>query len=548
MTRPALRHAPFLALVAVAALALALPGGTPVQHPDSLVGKSLFALEHHGRPPFFNYPALVIYLHSGAYALYDAFSRLLPETISASLWTWPLRDLPGHLLTAFFSVLGALSCYGAGYVLTRSRPHAAFGALLLITAPLWNADAHFTTVDIPLAALCSLTLFVGVSLVERSAGLSPRHVLVLGVLLGLTAAAKYTGASMAVFVATLLLLRIRPFSLSLAAVVGCAATALVTFAAVNPYILMELTPFWQDFIGELRHAREGHFGYTTELWHYPVSESLRYGWGWIPGLLSVSGAALLLADRTRQPVTRWAVVTFPVFFLLVLSGSRLAFQRYALPLLPFLAVLAAYAVFGLQQHLEKRLSIPWRWVLTLTWTVVVVFVIGSNGATCLRHNLLLGSLDTRSVLTQAFRENKEALASSRIGGDWCTWGYLGDAKDVRPIEGSPHLEILVLDSFCHDRFLYDRRRRLGIDFSRFENGGVVTLSPFRESKETVPFSPKSVYSPYEPDLPYRAHPGPYVEVYFSDALLAERIHLSLSLSGLRVGKGPASSGYYFERL
>jgi hypothetical protein len=64
----------------------------------------------------------------------------------------------------------------------------------------------------------------------------------------------------------------------------------------------------------------------------------------------------------------------------------------------------------------------------------------------------------------------------------------------------------------------------------------------------VPFSIKSMYSPYAPDLKFRTRPGPYIELYFDDPSLAGYLYESLLHKGVRTASSGAEQGYYFRKF
>jgi hypothetical protein len=106
-------------------------------------------------------------------------------------------------------------------------------------------------------------------------------------------------------------------------------------------------------------------------------------------------------------------------------------------------------------------------------------------------------------------------------------------------------DIIVLDSFTHDRYVTDDNMQLQIDFAGFANGRLITLSPYNKVKSAVPFSPMSMYSPYYPDLPFRENSGPYIEVYMKDPQLAQKLHKKLAEREIKITLEDIYQGYYF---
>jgi dolichyl-phosphate-mannose-protein mannosyltransferase len=537
-------HAVPLLVLSFLSFFLAMHGGTPVFHPDAnlVLTKAKFAMMNSGNPDFFSYPALMLYLNGVLYWIYEVVLRVVPVELSGVLNSWPYKDIPGHLLTTLFSVIAALSTYCTGYILTRSRYYAAIGALLLITSPLWNADAHFVTVDVPLSALCALTIYVLIFALELQREITIRHIVVLGILVGLTASAKYNGAIIAASVTAALLFRVKPFVHTIRLLALCGLSAITIFMLSNPFILVDSGAFVRDFSFEWNSVATGHPGYTVTSVHYHLSESLYYGWGALLILLSGCGAVLLVMNKEQRVYTKLAILVFPILHLLMLFSQRRAFQRYALPLIPFLAILAMYALFQFGRYFSGYQQL----IVGLLSTTVLVVALGANVVQSLRHNLLLRQTDTRSILREIFSENSQTLKSLKIGAGPYSQCYVGVPAKASSNENLGDLDILVMDSFTHDRFIYDQHIDLKVGFSRFKAGKVVAISPFNQKKETVPFSPESLYSPYPPDLSFRTRPGPYIEIYFSDSRLAQYFSEAFLRAGIRNTFGDIQDGYYYQ--
>jgi len=505
-------------------------------------------MTHYGNLNFFSYPALVLYLNGVAYCLYDIVVRALPFELSKLASSWPYINIPGHLITTFFSVVGALSTYGTGYVLTRSKYYAVLGALLLFTSPLWNASAHFITVDIPLSALCALTLYATVVVIECYREITVKHIALLGILIGLTTSTKYNGALIASSVAAALWFRSKPSVKSVKLLGLCALLALATFILLNPFIFINWKTFVSHFGYQYNSAVIGHPGYTAGSVHYHLSQSLYYGWGIPLLLISGCGAVVLLMSKEQRLYSKLAVLVFTIVHFLMLAGTQLSFQRYALPLIPFLAILAIYFVYQVGQSIRKYFRTHQQRLVWLVTSVALLAPLAANTSQSLRHNFLLQRKDTRNILREAFAESSQVVNSQEIGAGAYSKDFLGPSTEVRSIETSGDLDMIVFDSFTHDRYFYDPRLEFKVDFSRFSKGRVVAISPYDREKAVVPFSPESLYSPYPPDLEFRKRPGPYIEIYFTDATLAQHFSEAVARAGVGSKIGDTQQGYYYELL
>ena len=541
------RHWVPVLLLALGAVLLGMQGGTPLAHPDFLIDRAKDTLRQGGNPRFFNYPALMLYIHGFVYSAYELLLHLVPQEKAVVLDAWPYRNIPGHLVTVSFSALGVLSVYGSTFLLTRSRFFSFLAGFLLFSSPLWNADAHFITVDIPLAALASLTLFAAIYLQQTQKTRTWKACLVLGVLVGLTTSAKYNGALVSTSVAAVLILDQHPWRKGFLLLFACGAIALATFLLTNPFVIQEPELFLKHFSFELFHSSAGHHGSTVDRPAYHLLVSLRHGWGPLM-LLSAVGASLLLLDKRVSRPVKAAFFAFPLLHFLMLLTTHLAFQRYAVPLLPALAIYAGVALQRIAMFAAARRNPLPTLFLHGAWITALIWGLWINFPSCRAHNRLLGRPDTRSALLDVSRAHRAHIKHLRIGAGGYTRPYLGLWKVALLVEQAREPQMLVLDSFTHERFIHDRRETLPLDFSTISGGRCVTLSPFSTDKAEVPYSAKSLYSPYAPDLAFRLRPGPYIEIYFSDASLAEHFNSFLQAQGTRSALLQVEDGYYHQEL
>ncbi|MCW4461027.1 glycosyltransferase family 39 protein [Sphingomonas sp. BT-65] len=135
------------------------------------------------------------------------------------------------------------------------------------------------------------------------------------------------------------------------AVLGVSAAA--TLVVVSPYLLLDHATVAQNLAGEARPLHPGATGgeFLANLAWYvrgPLLESL----GWL-GMAAVA-AGVVLTLRSRQAVI--AVLPGVVALALVICAQALVWERWLVPLLPFLALAAAGTICALADLLRKRLS------------------------------------------------------------------------------------------------------------------------------------------------------------------------------------------------
>jgi 4-amino-4-deoxy-L-arabinose transferase-like glycosyltransferase len=338
--------APLVAVLAAAA-ALRLVGieyGLPfggLLNPDeqSIVPRAWGMVHGAGLDPhWFDYPTLVMYVLAPFQA-----------------WQGSPSYLAARLVVAAFGV-GAVA---ASWWLGRAAYGATAGlvaASAVAVETIGVAYSHMAVTDVPMTALLAVSLALAVT----------GRVELAGVAAGLAGSAKYP----AVFLLAPLVVagwgRWRRLSVSLVA-------AVAAFLATSPFVLVHPGQAWDDATRVQRLAQEGWLGFEHDSFAlFSFTGKLWDGLG--PALaVAVLGVALALRRRTR---TDLILAVFVLAYVVDLLTIRAHFDRYVLPIVPPLAVLAG----------RQRLLAP----LTLGLLVVpLVWAIGDD--------VRLTRTDTRAV-------------------------------------------------------------------------------------------------------------------------------------------------------
>lgn len=301
-------------------------------------------------PHFFRIPPLASYILFVLYGLLFLAGKIAGHFQNVHdfeflYWTDPsLFYLTGRLLLGMLP--GAYSVYLL-YRVTRN----AFGLFTSILASFFFSvafihvrDSHYIYADIPLVLVMIAAFFPFLKIADGKNSFS-MHAL-SGFMIGLAAAFKYNGIFLVCpYLAAVIVGGLRPSDLKKSALAGIAA--LGAFTLFNPYAWIDFTFFMQELAGE-KAARES----GTGLMHHLVY-SAAGGIG--PGMLALSviGIAAALFDRASTPLrkARFVVLAFilPYYLAIVLWGQY--YDRYILPLVPFLALFAADSI---ARFYEKR--------------------------------------------------------------------------------------------------------------------------------------------------------------------------------------------------
>jgi 4-amino-4-deoxy-L-arabinose transferase-like glycosyltransferase len=302
---------PFLASILALAATLRLIGiqyGLPfggLLNPDeqNIVPRA-WRMAHGGGldPHWFDYPSLVLY-------------------VLAPFQAWQDRPsyLTARLVIAAFGVGGVAAAWWLGRA-AYGRTAGLVAAAVVAVETIGIAYSHMAVTDIPMTVLITVSLALAVTGRLEWAGVAA----------GLAASAKYPAVFL---VAPLVVAGWRQWR-RLATSFGLAA---VSFFATSPYVLVHPHQAWSDASRVQRLARDGWLGFEHDSWAlFSFTGKL---WSGLGPVLVISVAGLVLALRRRSR-TDLILASFVLLYLADLLTIRAHFDRYVLPLVPPLAVLA----------------------------------------------------------------------------------------------------------------------------------------------------------------------------------------------------------------
>lgn len=298
-----------LAAILVLAAVLRLVGiryGLPlvVLNPDesSIVPRAWRMGQGHLDPGWYDYPSLLMALLAPVQAFFGA---------------------PAYGAARAVAIVIGLGGVGATWWLGRrayGTGAAIVGAAAVAVATTHVAYSRMAVTDVLLALAVTCVLALAVEGRIEWAGLA----------IGLAASAKYPGAIAAVSVIVAGWGRWR--ALGRAALLAAAG-----FALTSPFVLIHAGAAWDDISRVQRLARAGWLGFEND----PVTPLayLDRLWEAVGPLLLVSFVGLVAAVVRRRK-TDLVLVSFVVAYWLYLMPQQAHFDRYVLPLVPVLAVLA----------------------------------------------------------------------------------------------------------------------------------------------------------------------------------------------------------------
>jgi hypothetical protein len=403
-----------LALVLVGAAALRLVGiryGLPhgnLLNPDEPASvPRAWTMTHGGGidpDPFFDYPSLLLYLLAPFQAWHEAPSYLTARIVVV--------------------VVGLAGIAAAWWLGEKSYGVVAGGVAAAVTAVagVHVAYSRMAVADILLTTLITIALALLVS----------GRIEAAGAVAGVALAAKWPGAL--VFFPILVVAWGQWRRVAYAAGFG-----LLAFVFASPFALVHL----DEALGDLRrvhaHARQGSLGFEDD--SFAAVGFVQGLWDSLGPVLIVALVGLVVAAVLRERPDRALLVFVGVYYAALLPLES-HFDRYVLPLVPVLGVLAG----RFRSFAPVTLLLL---VVPFTWTV--------------RDTERLTKPDTR---TETLPRVERTVRAAELRG-------ASSALTIDPGLPQPRLDAVVRVAFPAPWADFDRRRRLDLPGFVWVNGSIV---------------------------------------------------------------------------
>lgn len=353
-------------------------------------------------PHFFDYPSLVIYIHTvvaAARFLWGAAHSewsTLEGLQTADLYEW------ARWMSLVFAMLTVWLVYRVGKQLD-SRWVGVVGAALIAVLPLHVRESHFALTDVPLVTFVTLALLLALRAARRQ---TLGSYLAAGAVAGLAAATKYNGAIVLVALIAVGLQSVRSRGIVRKAAAGIAASC-VAFACAAPYTFLDVTGFLNDFGSLLASVSNPGRALPEPAWSVYLKHLHLADPFWLP----VAGLGALFVACHASARRRWLpLYAFVAAYFYVLASHPLVFARYALPMTPVLCLSVAYAVVRATRWIRE--SWPSPRLLALVPSAVAVMVVAGFAWQSIVWNLLLIQPDTRTIAANWIVSN--ASPSARV--------------------------------------------------------------------------------------------------------------------------------------
>jgi hypothetical protein len=411
-------------------------------------------------PKFFMYGPLPMYLLNMVRWVYESAFGPLTLSDPGDGYRYMLlgRAISATLGTATVPLVFLIARRVAG------TTAGLIAAALLAVAVIHLRDSHFFTVDITLIFFCVLAWAASMAMAAHGARWT---YVAAGAAFGAALACKYT----AVFLAPMILLAhlcspstpwhertMRPWLHWLAAGAVPMVIGALLFLALDPMIVMFPDKFAQDvreqitgpLLGGTRPIWNAHFrGIQPQL--YWFTNLLPWGIGPIFTAWGVAGIVWLVTRRNRLAL---AAAAYPLAHYAIAGQTITPFMRYALPIVPGLAVAAGVLGAELLQHARWRrvalTGIPAGVMVTAVYAISYMHIYRMPDARLETSNVLYQMVPKgASILVEPSHNTPptgQYLKNPDFYRDYVPWG----AETARRDDFTLH----TLDVY---RYLYDTR-------------------------------------------------------------------------------------------
>jgi hypothetical protein len=483
------------------------------------------------------------------YGFYFVFGRLTGIFHSIQDFTQYYESDPSsfylisRLTSALLGTVTIFLIYVIGRLVGGKRVGIA-AAFLLALCFLHIRDSHYGTPDITMTffATLSIALMLGVQKTTNRKYLT----FFAGVAGGLAVATKWLALPIlfSIILGSLTIPQKRTQNL-----LRSCGGFLLGFGLGSFQILINPAPYIGKVLVEFNRSQsvgyEGWYIDQAPSWLFYL-KTLSYGVGIPLLLLGIVGAVLYAKQSVQKRKGDQAIILVFVFsYLAVIIPSSHFFARYALALLPFLALFAAQAGLVLAESLAK-IALKRFYSSLVVYTLIGLLLCLTSLpslARSFRHNYLLTVPDTRTLAKEWIELN--IPAGTRIAVDWSVYApplFTGElvVPWVPPSDKIYKVTSMQYDYFLHSYSL-DWYRESGFEYlitSSFianlefvSNEEQVRKELFYRSLNTD-FDLVRVFSPYEDSIepPWvyneiygpatylwrRENPGPTIKIYQVD--------------------------------
>jgi hypothetical protein len=353
-------------------------------------------------PHFFKIPPLISYLLFFCYGVYFLLGRIFGyfQTIQSFEYLFYTNPSSFYLIARIvFGGLAGTASVAMLYQTVRKNfdETLAWGsAFLFAVCFLHVRDSHYIYCDIPLVFCMLLAWNPLFRVVEKKASLKDH--LFIGALIGTATAIKYNGVSLgAGYLASMILSANKPKWRDVGLVF---LSSFLVFSLLNPYWFLDFAAFANEVLTQ-NHSMNG----VGWLHHFCYSLAGAAG---LPVLAAASLAILLRLSARKQDKKVFLLIVFTLVYYALISLKGQPYDRYVLPLTPFLCFFAADFCRSVTEIIKTKK----RFIFSVTLLLLAI----PSLLRCFLWDRIMAAQDVR---TQAKVWSEAHLpAESKLAIDW----------------------------------------------------------------------------------------------------------------------------------
>lgn len=355
------RHIPILCILAFAFLVriVGINFGLPdLYHADEpiVVNHALAYGTGDLNPHFFKIPPLISYLLFIVYGFYFLAGSFVGNFKNADdFLNLFLSDPTGFYLLGRI-VFGALIGTATVYLLYRlgrkffSREHGLLSSFFLAVCFLHVRDSHYIYVDIPLLFLLLLSFFQILKILNHG---GKKEYVLFGIIFGTAVTTKYNGVFLICPFLVAHLIRKGSIKLMFTSFV----LSILVFFILNPFSLIDLKFFVTELVTQSKSE-------TFSGFFHHFRYSLTEGMGIPLFYLSLVGILFGLFSRDSKRLT---LLSFVVVYFVALTFLSQPYDRYVLPIIPFLCFFAADVLI----KISGRVRVIQKWPTVFAAIIII---------------------------------------------------------------------------------------------------------------------------------------------------------------------------------
>ncbi len=436
-------------ILALAVRVYGIGFGLPyADQPDepSVADKALKMLQSGDlNPHYFVYPTLYYYMQAALYGIRILWQRLIGQPVNLASVLPTDFYLWGRMLTALLGAGASLLVFVTGRRLYGTAVGLA-ATLFIAFNSISILNSQFITTDVPAMFFTALAFLLIVRLLPANArqdktrpnnvsvgaqfsatqagratarpydnqpsqhsALSTQHYVWLGVAMGLAVGTKYNAAIIGLpfLLAHGYAVGWRParfFSLRLWLAIGAAVAA---FVLTSPFVLLDFSNALKDIQSVITHYKvTGHKGFQSD---QPWLTYLTTIWGGDKLVTLLAGLGLILAV-IRHRAADVVLLSFPIAYFITMSQYIVVFPRNLLPMLPFVALLAAIPLGWLRDmFVSSKLQLPER-ALMAGLALIAIVSVTAPAVAAFQNDAKNSGTDTRTLASGWLNSNAPPAA------------------------------------------------------------------------------------------------------------------------------------------